>query len=543
VVLCNPVGWEALASQRAYRLLGDLLAEAGFPVLRFDYDGTGDSEGDDEDPQRVQAWLQSLAEAVSELRAVAQVTEVSLVGIHLGATLAACHALEKGDIASLVLWNVFPQGKTFVRQTRAYQQLNSPGASSSGEGLEAAGFQFAPQTVASLSALNVLEPSRAPARAALVLSRDDAALEAKLADRWRAQGCEVTTEVAPGYAALMQEPRKSVVPTATFECIRDWLVSHHPDTREAIAPKLPDETPELLGREFKDTAHRFGRDVFGLLTEPKHPRPDAPALIFLNTAADHRVGPHRMYVRWARTFASHGYTSLRFDPTGVGDGPLGSEEDGHAYSERRLEDLREALAFLRSRGHTRFVLFGLCSGAYVAFHAGIKEDGVVAEVLINPQTFEWKQGDSLELKVRGNFKSNRFYRQALWQKETWERALRGEVNVRGTVQAIAHRALVGARNAVARRVPFVAGNTFGVEHALRQKLERGTRVLFIFSESDGGLDYLEGEVGKDGGRFRDHGHFHLRIFPGPDHTFSRVSDQRALATFVLDHLLRHYPWS
>ena len=46
VVLCHPWGQEYLHAHRSLRKLGDLLAAAGFDVLRFDYFGTGDSAGD-----------------------------------------------------------------------------------------------------------------------------------------------------------------------------------------------------------------------------------------------------------------------------------------------------------------------------------------------------------------------------------------------------------------------------------------------------------------------------------------------------------------
>ena len=45
VLLCNPFGEEASRAHRTYRVLATQLERAGFPVLRFDYSGTGDSLG------------------------------------------------------------------------------------------------------------------------------------------------------------------------------------------------------------------------------------------------------------------------------------------------------------------------------------------------------------------------------------------------------------------------------------------------------------------------------------------------------------------
>jgi len=89
VVLCNPMGWEAIASQRSYRVLADRLAGIGFPVLRFDYSGTGDSAGVDIDRDRVRAWLDGIGLAAEKLKQLSCTVQVSLLGIQLGATLAA----------------------------------------------------------------------------------------------------------------------------------------------------------------------------------------------------------------------------------------------------------------------------------------------------------------------------------------------------------------------------------------------------------------------------------------------------------------------
>jgi len=65
VVLCNPFGYEAMCMHRAYRYFAEAFAHAGFPALRFDYHGTGDSSGKDRDPQRLRAWLDSIHAAAA----------------------------------------------------------------------------------------------------------------------------------------------------------------------------------------------------------------------------------------------------------------------------------------------------------------------------------------------------------------------------------------------------------------------------------------------------------------------------------------------
>src|SRR5947207_597585 len=89
IVICNPLGDDLCRAHRPLRHLAERLAAGGFPVLRFDYRGTGDSAGDEREPARVAGWLGDIARAVEELRARAGVSRVSLVGLRAGATLAA----------------------------------------------------------------------------------------------------------------------------------------------------------------------------------------------------------------------------------------------------------------------------------------------------------------------------------------------------------------------------------------------------------------------------------------------------------------------
>lgn len=115
VVLCYPFGQEYMRSHRAHRQLSLLLSRQGFHVLRFDYRGTGDSAAD-MTGVRASDWLDDIDAAIDELREVAGVRRISLVGLRLGALFAAAACERRNDIERLVLWDPVMSGAAYDRE-------------------------------------------------------------------------------------------------------------------------------------------------------------------------------------------------------------------------------------------------------------------------------------------------------------------------------------------------------------------------------------------------------------------------------------------
>jgi alpha-beta hydrolase superfamily lysophospholipase len=105
VIPCNPFGVEQILTHRLYLKLAERLAQNGHWALRFDYHGTGDSAGDDEQPRRVRSWMDSIDRGVNLIKRTGGVHEVCLFGLRLGATLAFAAAEECGGqgISGIVL--------------------------------------------------------------------------------------------------------------------------------------------------------------------------------------------------------------------------------------------------------------------------------------------------------------------------------------------------------------------------------------------------------------------------------------------------------
>jgi exosortase A-associated hydrolase 2 len=114
-VLCHPAFEEKLWAHRVYVGLARELARHGCPVLRFDYMGYGDSDGDFEQAT-VATHLSDIAKAVEVLKTQAGVSSVGLLGLRFGATLAALSADAVPGISHLVLWDPLVDGAAYMQE-------------------------------------------------------------------------------------------------------------------------------------------------------------------------------------------------------------------------------------------------------------------------------------------------------------------------------------------------------------------------------------------------------------------------------------------
>jgi len=113
IVLCSPFGQENMRAHRSLRRLAINLSNLGYSVLRFDYRGTGDSAGTLAEVT-AEDWQQDIRIAVQELIDIAAVPKVSLLGLRIGALLAAQVAANHQNISRLVMWDPVVSGQAYI---------------------------------------------------------------------------------------------------------------------------------------------------------------------------------------------------------------------------------------------------------------------------------------------------------------------------------------------------------------------------------------------------------------------------------------------
>lgn len=560
ILICPPLGYEGICAYPALRIMAERLAATGFPVLRFDYEGTGDSAGLDGDPGRVKAWVASVGHAITELRALSGASEVCIFGVRMGATLALKAAAERGDVERLVLWNPCASGRAYARELRAFRlfaeqtgELAALKKAEDDKSDESGGFLFTEETLKDLKTLDAAKIDARAAESILVIGRDDVPDDDKLAKALEQKGAIATYMRMGGYAEMMVAPHKSLFPENVYTTMLEWL----DETRmlkEGEGGARPKGTPTarqqgIVAKGVREEPIRFGdkNGYFGVLTTPVDPNKSRgkPLIIWSNTAGNYRIGPNRMYVEMGRKLAAAGIPSIRIDVSGIGDSLIWEDEQlNHPYDDRLFHDVRSAIAHLKKTGRAeKFGVAGLCSGAFVAYHSAVLDEAITSIVLINLQIFRWEEGMSLDVNPLANRDQTKYYQRRLFSKEAWLKMLRGGVNVRNIVNILQGRVVDKTRATIAKvqaKMAQDASRGSEIARAFDKLLKRNVDVLIIFSGGDPGVDNLNVKVGASMGALKKNERFTIETIEGVDHSFTPIWSQVELDKVVVGHLTRRF---
>jgi pimeloyl-ACP methyl ester carboxylesterase len=231
VVLCYPLGQEYIRSHRSFRQLAVKLAASGFHVLRFDYYACGDSAGNCDEGD-VQQWLDDIATAIAEVKDHGGIERLFLIGLRLGAALAALYGAQNRVVENLVLWDPVIDGEFYIQEISAMHEdwlgdlLPRPPANilQSGE-REILGFPFPAKMRDSITAINLLHLEQKPARGALIIENERQAENERLKAHLETIGVCCSRETIPDSRVWRKgEALNSVLmPNQTLQAIIHWL--------------------------------------------------------------------------------------------------------------------------------------------------------------------------------------------------------------------------------------------------------------------------------------------------------------------------------
>ena len=227
VVICGPLFEEYSRAHRTLRLMAVRLARAGFPVLRFDYFGCGDSAGDLEDAS-VTRWLEDIAKAANELKTRASVSRPLLVGVRFGATLAALAANRREDFRAIVLWDPIVSGKSYLNAMRIEHDR---WREARGQALQAndgvQGYPLTEALTSEVAEIDLLATQTRPAEDMLVTENGETRQQEPLARHLEAMGARVDHELLAD-PVVWKEGAVGLVANKTIRRAVSWLCEVSP---------------------------------------------------------------------------------------------------------------------------------------------------------------------------------------------------------------------------------------------------------------------------------------------------------------------------
>ena len=535
-VLASSWGEEDLSAYDGLRALAGALAGAGIGVVRFEWPDTGDSSAATGAASPADA-LAAFDAAATQARALSGCDRLAFVGLRLGALLAARAAASRDDVDALVALLPVASGHAFTSAQRlldagAAQPVRAPapGAFFDPADLPVALGGFT-QSVRGLEAMAAMKwPAEAPAclRDVLLMTMPQApAIDAVAAF---AGACvRVSAWSHAGLATALRVAHEAIAEIVRWLQARAVEVAQRREARtphdaDAVTARLEAATGVVLalaaagarpwmrlrwhGVAVRERLVRLGDPhdrepplLAAVLSEADR-GPDSNTahtprrgIVLLPARRERRVGPHRLWVPWARERAARGDVVLRLDLPGIGD------SEPHAPAGHERADPRDADAIARAVGWLRrehgvgaVSVIGLCHGAWQAWQAVLGGVDVQQVVIVNP---------SMPSDPRAGEPARR-------------------LTLRGLPRALAAR----ARHALRRPL----------RDDLARVAARGVALDVVFSRREPGLARWRQEAGGRGARLARDGRVTLCELAHAGPTFAGTAARAALHA-CLDELL------
>lgn len=235
------------------------------------------------------------------------------------------------------------------------------------------------------------------------------------------------------------------------------------------------------------------------------------AVICITAGLLHHVGPHRMHVLLARALKENGFSSLRFDLSGIGDSPV--REDDLPAIEVPVREINDAIKELEHRGYGRFILFGICSGAIHASKVAADNPSVAGVVLVNSGTDDGNPEKNSQIAAQV------YLKHSLWNPRAWKNLFTGRVNYRALVVTL-FSALMQKLKGLGKK----ESGTGQQQNVIQAMMQHGASVLLVLSDRHAQIYALYQKEFDD----LSNAKFEVMVYPEADHLFTSLSDQQNL---------------
>jgi pimeloyl-ACP methyl ester carboxylesterase len=493
VVLCSGLKEDKITGHRSFRLLADDFAARGYPTLRFDYRGTGDSR-DIDDLEPWTEWQHNIHSAACYLRRHVGARRIVLCGLRIGATLAALVAQARDDVGGLILLAPVIRGRTYIRQISVESHAGRRPVP--GGGLMLEDLWLPAETVEAISRVDLRTARFGSVDRILVDAPDMSPLLSECAASWTGQGADTEIRDFRGLDALLRPAFMCHEEQVQTSRISDWLSARIPTSPRAEPVPDPVWDTELELNDCVETPLRFGarKHLFGMLCRPTLHETADFVIVIVNASGDPHYGFARAGTDLARQLAAAGLPTLRLDFDALGDSGVAGAAPSHVFETDRRQNVAAAVDALAALGFRRFALQGLCSGAYHALHAALDDPRIDRLMLINLPLFQWHDGDAIEL-VEVATESRAMVMRKVLRNANPRLLLRAFLGLDSTARTprwFAQRAKVAGQRiaGLSKSRPAFARKSF-------RHLARRTETLLLYGEDDPGLKVLYRAFGRN----------------------------------------------
>ena len=251
--------------------------------------------------------------------------------------------------------------------------------------------------------------------------------------------------------------------------------------------------------------------VFTPATDPLGAQSNT-AVICITAGLLHHVGPHRMHVLLARSLAEEGISTLRFDLSGIGDSSV--RTDDLPALEAPVQEIKDAINELETRGFTRFILFGICSGAVQAAKVAVGNPNIAGIIQVNTGT------DDGNTEVYSQAAAQFYLKRSFWNLNAWKNLFTGKVNYRALIvtlfAALIDKLKGGHKNATSMEEEF--------QNGIQLLTQQGTSVLMVLSDRHAQFYAIYKKVFE---KLRC-AQFNTLVYADTDHLFTSLSVQQEL---------------
>lgn len=228
ILICNPIGQEYIRFYKGLTNLALDLQSEGFETFRFDYSGTGDSEGELTGIISIETWETNIKNIIQDIKDGTEVEKITIIAVRIGAMLSL-QTWNDDMVDSIILWNPIFDGEKYLEEMDKVNSTFYSGSfakqNDNSEYFESFGFRFHFKLIEMIKSkqLNNIPNNKK------IYWLDDQERNSEFKNKNKLQSLnpdfiEEFTANSNFWKKSENEADKAIVPRKEIELIKEWIL-------------------------------------------------------------------------------------------------------------------------------------------------------------------------------------------------------------------------------------------------------------------------------------------------------------------------------